>query len=137
MAPFSPLVRGVIIGEYKYGEDPSPNSRAGRGDRSIMELDFRKSNFEFVDAGSAHIQDLDMTLVDFAMFLLFNNKLVTSVVFGPRTVDQLQTRCCFLGKGFTAADEALVNSLCASGYATSFNFIDTRYTPRRCVSSIH
>ena len=70
-----------------------------------------------------------MTLIDFAMLWLFNNKLVTSVVVGPRTTAQLGSYCSCLGQEFTAEDEALVNSLCASGYATSFNFLDPRYPP--------
>ena len=129
VAPFSPLARGVLTGKYQYGKRPIPDSRAARGDKSILERDFRKTNFQFVDAVNAHIKNRDMTLIDFAMLWLFNNKLVTSVVVGPRTSLQLESYCSFLGKEYTAEDEALVNSLCASGYATSFNFLDPRYPP--------
>ena len=129
VTPFSPLARGVLTGKYQYGKRPIPESRAARGDKSILERDFRETNFQFVDAVNAHIKGRDMTLIDFAMLWLFNNKLVTSVVVGPRTSAQLESYCSCLGQEFTAEDEALVNSLCASGYATSFNFLDPRYPP--------
>ncbi|HAA91015.1 MAG TPA: NADP-dependent oxidoreductase [Rhodospirillaceae bacterium] len=127
--PFSPLARGVLTGKYTFGADPDPESRAGRGDGSILNRDFRETNFQFVDAVKKQIDGRDLTVIDFAMLWLFNNSLVTSIIVGPRTLEQFEAYLTCIGKEFTAEDEALVNELCATGCATSHNFIDPRYPP--------
>jgi aryl-alcohol dehydrogenase-like predicted oxidoreductase len=131
--PFSPLARGVLSGKYTFGGEPDPESRAGRGDGSILKRDFRETNFQFVEAVKKQIEGRDLSMIDFAMLWLLNNKLVTSVIAGPRTLEQFEAYLAYSGKEFTAEDEALVDSLCATGCATSHNFVDPRYPPTgRC-----
>ena len=127
--PFSPLARGVLTGKYILGVEPDEASRAGRGDDSILKRDFRETNFKFVEAVKKQIVGRDLSVIDFAMLWLFNNKIVTSVITGPRTLEQFETYLGCIGKEFTAEDETLVDLLCASGCATSHNFVDPRYPP--------
>jgi aryl-alcohol dehydrogenase-like predicted oxidoreductase len=41
VAPYSPLARGVLSGKYDPTKKPPRNSRAARGDASILNRDFR------------------------------------------------------------------------------------------------
>jgi aryl-alcohol dehydrogenase-like predicted oxidoreductase len=44
VVPYSPLARGVLTGKYDPGEAPDPSTRAGRGDRWILQAEVRKES---------------------------------------------------------------------------------------------
>ena len=41
VVPYSPIARGVLSGKYAPGSKPAEGTRAGRGDKRIMETEFR------------------------------------------------------------------------------------------------
>ena len=41
VVPYSPIARGVLSGKYAPGAKPSQDTRAGRGDKRMMETEFR------------------------------------------------------------------------------------------------
>ncbi len=69
-------------------------------------------------------------MLDYAILWLLNNRIVTSVIAGPRTVGQLKAYLGALRHEFTAADEALMDSLVAAGHPSTPGFNDPRYPPR-------
>jgi aryl-alcohol dehydrogenase (NADP+) len=132
VAPFSPLARGVLTGKYD-PKDPKKkapkNSRADRGDNSILNRDFRPETFAIVETLRKHCAKRGMSLVDFAIQWVLNCSTVTSVIAGPRTNAQWKSYLDALKHEFTAEDEALVNGLVAAGHPSTPGFNEPRYPP--------
>ena len=42
VVPYSPLARGVLTGKYPPGQPPAAGTRAGAGDKRILETEFRE-----------------------------------------------------------------------------------------------
>ncbi|MDP6427417.1 MAG: aldo/keto reductase [Rhodospirillales bacterium] len=128
--PYSPLARGVLTGKYSPAGKPPANSRAGRGDASILNRDFRKETFQAVDKIRKRMAKRGMTPGDFAIRWVLNNALVTGVVTGPRTLAQWKGYLGALKHDFTAEDEAFADTLVAPGHASTPGFTWSRYAPR-------
>ena len=87
---YSPLGGGVLTGKYKPGEEPAPDTRLGRRrntGRAAMTLTDR--NFEIVEEVTAVAADLGSTPTAVSLAWLLGRRGVTSVIIGPRTLDQL------------------------------------------------
>lgn len=111
VVPYSPLARGVLTGKYQPGAEPTADSRAGRADRRMMETEFRPESLEIAARLAEHAKARGMTPGDYALLWVLNNSLVTSLLAGPRTVEQWEAYLGCLRHEFTAQDEALLNSL--------------------------
>ena len=44
VVPYSPLARGVLTGKYPPGQPPAEGTRAGSGDKRILETEFREES---------------------------------------------------------------------------------------------
>ena len=60
---------------------------------------------------------------------MLNNKTVTSVITGPRTLEHWQSYLNALNHKFTAEDEALVDKVVARGHPASPGLIWNRHPP--------
>lgn len=129
VAPFSPLARGALSGKYREGAEPPAGSRAARGDSSILTRDFSKQTFQVVEAIRAHAAKRGMTPIDFAVQWVLNNRTVSSVIAGPRTLEQWNAYLGALKHGFTGEDEKLVESLVAKGHPATPGLIWNRHPP--------
>lgn len=127
VVPYSALARGVLSGKYTFGEAAPKNSRAGRGDASIINRDMKKESFEIVERVKTYLKDRDVSPAEFAVGWLLNNKLVTSVIGGPRTLAQWNTYVKALNHTFTSEDEAFVNGLVAPGHPATPGYTWPRY----------
>ena len=63
----------------------------------------------------------------FALAWLLNNRLVTSPIVGPRTLEQMQDYLGALRYRFTAEDEALVDRLVVTGHPSTPGYNDPAY----------
>ena len=127
VAPYSPLARGVLTGKYRPEAEPPADSRAGRGDASILARDMQKEAFRVVSRIERRIAGRGITVADFAMGWLLNNGLVSSVIAGPRTVAQWEAYLKALDAGFTARDEAFADRLVAPGHPATPGYTWPRY----------
>jgi aryl-alcohol dehydrogenase-like predicted oxidoreductase len=127
VVPYSPLARGVLTGKYLPGQAPDPATRAGRGDGRMMETEFRMESLVLAQRLRAHAEAKGMSVADFALRWLLNNRLVVSVLAGPRTLDQWTAYLGALRHGFSPEDEALVDSLVAPGHPSTPGYNDPRY----------
>lgn len=127
VAPYSPLARGVLTGKYKPGEQPSADSRAARQDKRMLQTEWRRESLEIAQTLKAHAAAKGCTPGQFAVAWLLNNELVTSPIAGPRTIEQLQDYLGALEVTFTAADEALVDSLVPTGHPSTPGYNDPAY----------
>lgn len=129
VVPFSPLARGVLTGKYDPKKKPPKDSRAGRGDNSILNRDFRQETFRVVDRIEKRVAKRDMSVAEFAVAWVLNNEIVTSVIAGPRTLGQFKEYVSAAGKELRAGDEAFVDGLVAPGHPSTPGFLDPRYPP--------
>jgi aryl-alcohol dehydrogenase (NADP+) len=130
VVPYSPLARGVLTGKYGQGETPPADSRAGRKDKRIMETEFREESLAIAQKIKAHAQKKGMTGGHFAFNWVLHNSIVSSVIAGPRTLEQWQDYLAALGRKFDAEDEALVDSLVSPGHPSTPGYNDPVYPLR-------
>ena len=130
VAPFSPLGRGVLTGKYKSDAPPPNDSRAARGDSNLLNRDFQKETFHAVDMVREHAAKRGMTPTDFAVLWVLNNRIVSSVIAGPRTLEHWNAYVGALEHEFTTEDEALVESLVARGHPAAPGLIWSRHPPK-------
>ncbi len=129
VAPFSPLARGALSGKYRQGGEPPAGSRGARGDQSLLTRDLSPQVYQVVEALRAHCEKRGMTPIDFAVRWVLNNRTVSSVIAGPRTLEQWNAYLGALKHTFTAEDETLVDSLVAKGHPATPGLIWSRHPP--------
>jgi aryl-alcohol dehydrogenase-like predicted oxidoreductase len=127
VVPYSPLARGVLTAKYKPGEAPPEGSRAGRKDKRILETEFRGESLAIAQKIKDHASKKGSTPVHFAVRWVLNNPIVTSVIAGPRTLEQWKDYAAAIGSKFDAEDEALVDSLVSPGHPSTPGYNDPAY----------
>lgn len=124
---YSPLARGVLTGKYQPGAAPDATSRAGRGDRRMHQTEFRPESLNVANELKAYAQSRGLSPTQFAIAWALNNRCLSGVIGGPRTLEQWQDYVLSLNVNITADDEALVDSLVPQGYASTHGFVDPQY----------
>ncbi|HEX7641063.1 MAG TPA: aldo/keto reductase [Burkholderiaceae bacterium] len=127
VVPYSPIARGVLTGKYQPGGKPPEDSRAGRSDKRIMETEFRAESLVIAQKLQEHAGARGISLAQFATAWVLANKTVSSVIAGPRTLQQWRDYFPALDYRFTAEDEALVDSMVAQGHASTPGYTDPAY----------
>jgi aryl-alcohol dehydrogenase-like predicted oxidoreductase len=127
VASYSPLARGVLSGKYQPGSNAPPDTRAGRNDRRILETEWRPESLAVAQKLKAHAEKRGAKLVDFAVAWVLNNRVITSVIAGPRTFEQWTSYFGALDYKWTPEDETLVNSLVPLGHPSTPGYTDPNY----------
>jgi aryl-alcohol dehydrogenase-like predicted oxidoreductase len=127
VVPYSPLARGVLTGKYASVDQLPEGSRAARNDRRILQTELRPESIRLAHEIKAHAEASGSKASHFALNWVLNNALVTSVIAGPRTVEQWDDYLAALNTPFTAEDEALVARLVAAGHPSTPGFTDPQY----------
>ena len=127
VVPYSPVARGVLTGKYAPGQPPVEGSRVSRGDKRIAETEFREESLVIAQQLKAHADQLGITLAQWATAWVLANPVVSSVIAGPRTLKQWQDYAPALDYAWTAADEALVDSLVKPGHPSTPGYTDPAY----------
>jgi aryl-alcohol dehydrogenase-like predicted oxidoreductase len=109
------------------GEAPPEGSRAGRKDKRIMETEFREESLVIAQKLKAHAEKKGLTAGDFAVRWVLANPIVTSVIAGPRTLEQWKDYVAALEAKFDAEDEKLVDSLVSPGHPSTPGYNDPMY----------
>ncbi len=127
VVPYSPIARGVLSGKYVPGAAPAEGTRAGRGDKRIMQTEFREESLVIAQTLKQHCAATGRSLAHFATAWVLANKAVSAVIAGPRTLAQWQDYFGALECELSADDEALVNSLVAPGHPSTPGYNDPVY----------
>ncbi len=127
VATYSPLARGVLTGKYAPGGKGPEDSRGARGDQRMLETEFREESFVIAAKLTQHAQKTGRTPTQFAMAWTWANQIVTSVIAGPRTLEQWKDYVKAIGTPWTAEDEALVDSLVRPGHPSTPGYNDPQY----------
>jgi len=127
VVPYSPLARGVLTGKYAKDVQPPAESRVGRKDKRMMETEFREESLAIAQKIKAHAERKGMTPGHCAFAWVLRNPIVSSVIAGPRTMEQWSDYLAGLGKAFDADDETLVDSLVSPGHPSTAGYNDPAY----------
>ena len=124
---YSPIARGVLTGKYAPGQTPQEGSRVARGDKRILETEFREESLQIAQTLRLHCEGKGVSLAHFATAWVLANRHVSAVIAGPRTLAQWQDYAGALDVVVSAEDETLVNSLVAPGHPSSPGYTDPSY----------
>jgi len=127
VVPYSPLARGVLTGKYAPGDKPSAETRAGRQDERMMETEFRAESIVLAKHIKERAESRGMTAGQFALNWVLANRLVTSVLAGPRTEDQWAEYLGALDHRLDGEDEAFIDSMVAPGHPSTHGYSDPKY----------
>jgi aryl-alcohol dehydrogenase-like predicted oxidoreductase len=127
VVPYSPIARGVLAGKYAPGTPPAQGTRAGRGDKRMMQTEFREESLAIAQTLAAHCADKGVSLAAFATAWVLASRTVSAVIAGPRTFEQWTAYFEALDVTVDSADEALVDSLVAPGHPSTPGYTDPVY----------
>ncbi len=130
VVPYSPIARGVLTGKYAPGEPPAPGTRAGRGDKRIGQTEFREESLQIASVLKTHVESRGVTLAQFATAWVLAHPGVSSVIAGPRTLQQWQDYLPALDYRVSAEDEALLDGLVAPGHPSTPGYTDPNHPVR-------
>ncbi|MBI5759739.1 MAG: aldo/keto reductase [Planctomycetales bacterium] len=124
---YSPLARGILTGKYKAGQPFPEGSRAARNDKRMREAELRDDSFVAAGQITAHCQKRGVATSQFAVAWCLANPVVTSVILGPRTIEQFDDNFGGLNVVVTADDEKLIDGIVPPGEHTGKGYQDVAY----------
>lgn len=127
VVPYSPVARGVLTGKYRPGQAPDAGSRAGRGDRRIMQTEFREESLVIAQQLKTHAEGRGLTAGQFATAWVLANPIVSAVIAGPRTLAQFEDYFGAIGVSLSADEEAMVDALVPPGHPSTPGYTDPNY----------
>lgn len=130
VVPYSPIARGILSGKYLPGSTPDAHSRVGRGDKRVLETEFREESLRIAQQLQGHAQARGLTLAQFATAWVLGSGAVSSVIAGPRTLAQWKDYLPAAEHALTPEDEALVDGLVAPGHPSTPGYTDPSYPVR-------
>jgi len=86
--PWSPLAGGFLTGKFERGKPPAENARLGAKPERFARYDLER-NWQILDAVRAVAKEVGSTPSAVSIAWLLAKPQVTSVIFGARTVEQL------------------------------------------------
>lgn len=127
VVPYSPLARGILTGKYRPGQAFPEGSRASRNDPRMMQAEIRESSFEIAAEITGYCEKKGVATSRFALAWCLANPIITSVIIGPRTMEQFDDNMKFLDVTVTDEDEAFINGLVPPGEHSGKGFQDVAY----------
>jgi aryl-alcohol dehydrogenase-like predicted oxidoreductase len=134
---YSPLARGILTGKYKPGQKFPEGSRAARNDKRMKEAELRDESLDISQRLADHCRGKGCPPSQFALAWCLANPILTSIILGPRTMEQFDDNLAALAVKITPGDEAHVDSLVPPGEHSGKGFQDPNYPvtgrPRRVI----
>ncbi len=127
VVPYSPIARGVLTGKYLPGQAPAQDSRAGRGDKRILETEFREESLVIARKLQEYCDGKGIKLGQFATAWVLANPHISAVIAGPRTLVQMEDYYPAVAIDITAEEESMVDSLVPPGHASTPGYTDPTY----------
>ena len=124
VVPYSPLARGVLTAKYQPDQKPAIDTRAGRADKRMSETEWRPESLKLAQEIRRHAEARGITTGQFALAWVLANRLVTSAITGPRTLEQWADYVPALAYRWSAEDEALVDGFVATGHPSTPGYND-------------
>jgi aryl-alcohol dehydrogenase-like predicted oxidoreductase len=93
----------------------------------MLETEWRPESLVIAQKIKAHAEARGTTAGRFSFAWLLNNRIVSSVLAGPRTFEQWDDYVAALDYDFTAEDEAFMSGLVPAGHPSTYGYTDPRY----------
>ncbi|TAF99044.1 MAG: aldo/keto reductase [Betaproteobacteria bacterium] len=127
VAPYSPIARGVLTGKYKPGGAVPEGSRAARSDKRFMQTEWREESLVIAQQLEAHALKKGHSLVQFATAWVLANRFVSSVIVGPKSLEQFKPYFGATEYPWGEDDDAIVDSLVPKGHPSTPGYHDPMY----------
>jgi aryl-alcohol dehydrogenase-like predicted oxidoreductase len=124
---YSPLARGILTGKYTPGQAFPEGSRAARNDQRMREAELRDESLALSQELAGYCAAKGVAPSQFALAWCLANPIITSVILGPRTLEQFADNVAALAVSITPEDEAFVDRLIPPGEHTGKGFNDPLY----------
>ena len=134
VASYSPLARGVLTGKYSDNVVPS-GSRLDRQDKRFLQAEWRSESVQVAEALRPLAKALGCTLGQLSVAWAMRNKLVHSVIIGPKTVQQAQESIAAAAVRIDDSIEQAIDQMVPPGCHSGKEFFDYTYSPvlgRKC-----
>src|SRR5690606_11034687 len=109
------------------GGEPPPDSRAAAADRRLQETEWRAESLALAQDFKVRAEARGFTAGQFAVAWVLANPLVTSVIAGPRTLEQWNDYVRALEMTITPEDERFVDERVAPGHPSTPGYNDPSY----------
>lgn len=93
----------------------------------MLETEWRPESLVIAQKIKAHAEARGTTAGRFSFAWLLNNRIVGSVLAGPRTFEQWDDYVTALDYDFTTEDEVFMNGLVPAGHPSTYGYSDPRY----------
>ena len=93
----------------------------------MMQSEWRPESLRLAQEIKQHAEARGISTGAFAVAWVLNNRLVTSVIAGPRTLEQWEDYPKALDYRFTSEDEALIDRLVSTGHPSTPGYNDPAY----------
>ena len=121
LLPWSPLGGGWLTGKYSRDERPTGATRLGedpeRGVEAYDRRSPRRRTWDVIEAVEAVARDRGVTMAQVALAWLVDRPLMTSVILGARTVEQLADNLGAAGLHLSAEETARLDAASDPGAA--------------------
>jgi len=124
---YSPLARGILTAKYKPGEAFPEGSRASRNDKRLREAELREDSLVISQQLADHCRTKGCPPSQFALAWALANPIISSIILGPRTMEQLEDNLAALKISITPEDESFVDRLVPPGEHSGKGFNDPLY----------
>ena len=124
---YSPLARGILTGKYRADAPPPEGSRAARNDARMKQAEWRESSLESAQQIAEHCKQKGVAMSQFALAWCLANPILTSIILGPRTMEQYDDNFASLQVTIDAADESFIDGLIPPGEHSGKGFQDSAY----------
>ena len=124
---YSPLARGILTGKYSPGQAPAEGTRASRKDPRMLQAEWREASLVAAQQLGSHCQSKGVGPSQFALAWCLANPIISSIIVGPRTMEQFEDNCACLEVQITADDEAVVDGVIPPGEHSGKGFQDLAY----------
>jgi len=124
---YSPLARGILTGKYKPGQSYPEGSRASRNDARMSQAELRDASIEISQQIWGYAKEKGASSSQFALAWCLANPIITSIIVGPRTMEQFDDNIGCLELKITQDDEQFIDTLVPPGEHSGYGFQDTAY----------
>jgi aryl-alcohol dehydrogenase-like predicted oxidoreductase len=120
--PWSPLAGGFLTGKFERGKPPVTGTRLGDKAERFARYDLER-NWKIIDAVRAVASELEASPSAVSLAWLLAQPQVSSVIFGARTIEQLETNLAAADLALTPAQLATLDQASAIELGYPYAFI--------------
>lgn len=122
LLPWSPLAGGFLSGKYQRGQEPPAGTRMDKWKQRYKSFD-RARNWRILEALTAVAGEVGATPAQVALAWLLHKPYVTSVIFGARTMAQLEDNLAAVDVKLSAEHMARLDTASAFELGNLYQFL--------------